>query len=90
MSKVKGLGRGLDALLAPDQPQTQDHLAELPVLLAQGVSAGEAARLAVYWHGRAGDDLSLSMGTCGLLAGDLLRHLPQTRLGILRNGGSLC
>jgi NAD(P)H-hydrate epimerase len=59
-------------------------------LLAQGVSAGEAARLAVYWHGRAGDDLSLSMGTCGLLAGDLLRHLPQTRLGILRNGGSLC
>jgi len=31
MSKVKGLGRGLDALLAPDEPQAQDRLAELPV-----------------------------------------------------------
>jgi ParB family transcriptional regulator, chromosome partitioning protein len=31
MSKVKGLGRGLDALLAPDEPQVQDRLAELPV-----------------------------------------------------------
>jgi ADP-dependent NAD(P)H-hydrate dehydratase / NAD(P)H-hydrate epimerase len=59
-------------------------------LLAQGVPAGEAARLAVFWHGQAGDQLSLTMGTCGLLAGDLLRCLPQTRLGILRNGGSVC
>jgi ParB family chromosome partitioning protein len=31
MVKVKGLGRGLDALLAPDEPQARDHLTELPV-----------------------------------------------------------
>jgi ParB family chromosome partitioning protein len=31
MVKVKGLGRGLDALLAPDEPQTQDRLTELAV-----------------------------------------------------------
>jgi ParB family chromosome partitioning protein len=31
MVKVKGLGRGLDALLAPDEPQTQDRTSELPV-----------------------------------------------------------
>jgi ADP-dependent NAD(P)H-hydrate dehydratase / NAD(P)H-hydrate epimerase len=59
-------------------------------LLAQGVRAGEATRLAVFWHGRAGDDLSLTMGTCGFLASDLVRHLPQTRLGLLQNGGRVC
>jgi ParB family chromosome partitioning protein len=31
MVKVKGLGRGLDALLAPDEPQPQDRPSELPV-----------------------------------------------------------
>jgi ParB family transcriptional regulator, chromosome partitioning protein len=31
MVKVKGLGRGLDALLAPDEPAAQDRLTELPV-----------------------------------------------------------
>ena len=31
MVKVKGLGRGLDALLAPDEPAAQDRLMELPV-----------------------------------------------------------
>jgi ParB family chromosome partitioning protein len=31
MVRVKGLGRGLDALLAPDEPQAQDRLMELPV-----------------------------------------------------------
>jgi ParB family transcriptional regulator, chromosome partitioning protein len=31
MVKVKGLGRGLDALLAPDEPQVQDRLTELPL-----------------------------------------------------------
>ncbi len=31
MVKVKGLGRGLDALLAPDEPQVQDRLIELPL-----------------------------------------------------------
>jgi ParB family transcriptional regulator, chromosome partitioning protein len=31
MVKVKGLGRGLDALLAPDEPQARDRLTELPL-----------------------------------------------------------
>ena len=31
MVRVKGLGRGLDALLSPDEPERQDRLAELPV-----------------------------------------------------------
>jgi ParB family chromosome partitioning protein len=31
MAKLKGLGRGLDALLLPDEPQRADRLAELPV-----------------------------------------------------------
>ena len=31
MVKVKGLGRGLDALLAPDEPPAQDRLTELPL-----------------------------------------------------------
>jgi len=31
MAKLKGLGRGLDALLAPDEPQQQDRLTDLPV-----------------------------------------------------------
>jgi len=31
MVKVKGLGRGLDALLAPDEPASSDRLTELPL-----------------------------------------------------------
>ena len=31
MVKVKGLGRGLDALLVPDEPAAQDRLTELPL-----------------------------------------------------------
>jgi ParB family chromosome partitioning protein len=31
MAKLKGLGRGLDALLAPDEPQQQDRLVELSI-----------------------------------------------------------
>jgi ADP-dependent NAD(P)H-hydrate dehydratase / NAD(P)H-hydrate epimerase len=59
-------------------------------LLAQGVAPDMAARLAVFWHGQAGDDLAATMGDCGLLAGDLLRRLPETRLAILKNGGERC
>lgn len=45
-------------------------------LIAQGVSAGEAAIAGVYLHGLAGDLAADSMGMHGILAGDVARHLP--------------
>jgi len=59
-------------------------------LLAQGVAPAAAARLAVFWHGRSGDDLAAHMGHSGIVAGDLLRRLPATRLTLLQNGGEPC
>lgn len=46
-------------------------------LLAQGLSAFEAAALAVYLHGAAADRLAAKMGSSGLLAGDLLGVIPE-------------
>lgn len=48
-------------------------------LLAQGMTAGDAATLGVYLHGLAGDRLRPSYGDAGLLATDLLRELPAAR-----------
>jgi len=48
-------------------------------LLAQGLSAADAAVLGVFLHGRAADRLLSSMGNAGMIAGDLLRELPVTR-----------
>jgi NAD(P)H-hydrate epimerase len=48
-------------------------------LLAQGLSAADAAVLGVYLHGRAADRLLAAMGDAGMLATDLLRELPATR-----------
>lgn len=48
-------------------------------LLAQGLPAGDAAILAVYLHGLAGDRLCARCGSAGLLAGDLLAELPAAR-----------
>lgn len=59
-------------------------------LLAQGVTAGEAARLGVFWHGLAADLLAETMGNSGLLASDLSRKLPEARQGILQNGDDVC
>ncbi len=46
-------------------------------LLAQGMTAPEAARLGVYLHGLAGDRAAMSQGAYGLLAEDILIHLPK-------------
>lgn len=58
-------------------------------LLAQGLSAADAAVLGVYLHGRAADRLLSTMGDAGMIAGDLLRELPATRkelTGMVRQG----
>ena len=44
-------------------------------LLAQGLSAGEAARYAVLLHALAGDRAALQRGERGLLASDLIEHI---------------
>jgi hydroxyethylthiazole kinase-like uncharacterized protein yjeF len=45
-------------------------------LLAQGLTALDAARLGVYLHGLAGDLAAAEMGEVGLTAGDLVDFLP--------------
>lgn len=46
-------------------------------LLAQGLPPFEAAIAGVYLHGLAGDWAALRCGEASLLAGDLLKHLPE-------------
>ncbi len=46
-------------------------------LLAQGLTAWDAARAGVYLHGLAGDLGALSMGEPGLVASDLVGQIPQ-------------
>ena len=45
-------------------------------LLAQGIEPYDAARAAVYLHGRAGDLVAWRRSQMGLTAGDLIRELP--------------
>jgi NAD(P)H-hydrate epimerase len=47
-------------------------------LLAQGVAPFDAAALAVFAHGAAGDAVAARQGEVGLLAGDLLAEVPPT------------
>ena len=46
-------------------------------LVAQGLEPFDAAALAVYLHGRAGEKVRAELGNAGLLAGDLLPALPH-------------
>jgi len=46
-------------------------------LVAQGLEPFDAASLAVYLHGQAGEKVRAELGDAGLLAGDLLPVLPQ-------------
>jgi NAD(P)H-hydrate epimerase len=47
-------------------------------LLAQGLAPRDAAALAVFAHGAAGDAVAGRRGEVGLLAGDILDELPPT------------
>lgn len=49
----------------------------LAALLAQGLSPGDAARVAVYVHGLAGDRRAQARGRMGLLASDLLDGIAE-------------
>jgi hydroxyethylthiazole kinase-like uncharacterized protein yjeF len=53
----------------------------LAALLAAGLSPWDAARLGVYWHGLAGDRLSV-----GLFAHEVAEELPKVREELLRGG----
>lgn len=55
-------------------------------LAAQGMSGMEAACMAVYLHGLAGDSASARKTAYSMMAGDLLEELPQvlTKGGIVR------
>ncbi|HEY0840613.1 MAG TPA: NAD(P)H-hydrate dehydratase [Vulgatibacter sp.] len=46
-------------------------------LLAQGMTAGDAARAAVFMHGAAGDRLVVRKGMAGLVASDLLDGIAE-------------
>jgi len=52
-------------------------------LLAQGLSPFDAARAAVYLHGRAGDRVAFKKSQAGLIAGDLLDELPYAFADVL-------
>jgi NAD(P)H-hydrate epimerase len=45
--------------------------------LAQGLKPVDAAQVAVYVHGLAGDLAAAEIGNAGTLAGDLLSRLPR-------------
>lgn len=54
-------------------------------LMAQNVSSETAAVLGVYLHGLAGDITAEAVGMHGLIAGDVLRSVPQAITSILPN-----
>jgi NAD(P)H-hydrate epimerase len=49
----------------------------LTALLAQGLSPFDAARLAVYVHGRAGEMAGAEIGVPGVIASDVVERLPR-------------
>jgi NAD(P)H-hydrate epimerase len=46
-------------------------------LLARGYSATDAARIAVYVHGLAGDIAAANYGQTAMTAGDIINALPS-------------
>ncbi len=57
-------------------------------LLAQGLSAFDAASLGAWLHGTAADLLAAEIGYSGMLAGDLLKYIPVARHQL--KGACLC
>jgi len=52
-------------------------------LLAQGLTAWDAAQAGVYLHGLAGDFAAMTMGEPGLIASDLISAIPQALIKTL-------
>jgi NAD(P)H-hydrate epimerase len=52
----------------------------ITALACQGLSPFDAARLGVFLHGLAGDLAAQELGQEALIAGDLIRYLPQALL----------
>ena len=48
----------------------------LTALLGQGLKPYDAARLAVFLHGRSGDHIAWRKSQAGLTAGDLVEEIP--------------
>jgi NAD(P)H-hydrate epimerase len=62
---------------------TGDVLAGMIVaLLAQGLAPFDAARLAVYAHGLAGELAAARIGAVGVIASDVVESLPAAFAGI--------
>jgi hydroxyethylthiazole kinase-like uncharacterized protein yjeF len=57
----------------------------LTSLLAQGYSQKESCLLGVFLHGLAGDLASKYLGQTSMLAGDLIRYLPQAFISLQEN-----
>ncbi|HHV59798.1 MAG TPA: NAD(P)H-hydrate dehydratase [Clostridiaceae bacterium] len=53
-------------------------------LIGQGLSVGDAAVAGVYLHGLAGDIGAKIKGQHGLIAGDIVEHIPNAMLEIVR------
>jgi NAD(P)H-hydrate epimerase len=53
-------------------------------LLAQGLTAFDAATLGVYLHGLAADRLLTTFGDAGLLATDVMREIPAARQALAK------
>ncbi|MBR2638906.1 MAG: NAD(P)H-hydrate dehydratase [Bacteroidaceae bacterium] len=56
-------------------------------LLSQGLCAYDAARLAVYVHGKAGDLAACKLGMRSLMAGDIIEHIPEAWLMLEKDQG---
>ena len=53
-------------------------------LLAQGMSAFDAARLGVYLHGLSGDIVKTKKGVHSLIASDIIETMPDAIMEILK------
>jgi len=59
----------------------------IAAFLARGLSAWDAARLAVFVHGAAGDRAAAELGADGMIASDLVHRLPVTLAALAASRG---
>ncbi|HHW18780.1 MAG TPA: NAD(P)H-hydrate dehydratase [Firmicutes bacterium] len=51
----------------------------IAALAAQGLTVRDSAWLGVFWHGLSGEKARLKKGSYGILAGDIIECLPESR-----------